>query len=33
MVASGKSFAEILSIFGDVPLPPYIKRKTDELDP
>jgi len=28
-----KSFAEILSIFGDVPLPPYIKRKTDELDP
>lgn len=28
-----KSFAEVLSIFGDVPLPPYIKRETDSLDP
>jgi S-adenosylmethionine:tRNA ribosyltransferase-isomerase len=28
-----KTLAEILLIFGDVPLPPYIKRKTDVQDP
>jgi S-adenosylmethionine:tRNA ribosyltransferase-isomerase len=28
----GKSFAEVLEIAGDIPLPPYIKRKTEEED-
>ncbi len=26
------SFAEVLSLFGDMPLPPYIKRKADAAD-
>ena len=26
------SFAEVLGLFGDMPLPPYIKRKADEED-
>ncbi len=26
------SFAEVLALFGDMPLPPYIKRKTDDAD-
>ncbi len=26
------SFAEVLGLFGDMPLPPYIKRKTEETD-
>ncbi len=29
---SGLSFAEILDLFGDTPLPPYIKRAADEED-
>jgi S-adenosylmethionine:tRNA ribosyltransferase-isomerase len=28
----GKSFAEVLEFAGDIPLPPYIKRKTEEED-
>jgi S-adenosylmethionine:tRNA ribosyltransferase-isomerase len=28
----GKSFAEVLEFAGDIPLPPYIKRKTEETD-
>jgi S-adenosylmethionine:tRNA ribosyltransferase-isomerase len=28
----GKSFAEVLEFAGDIPLPPYIKRKTEEAD-
>jgi S-adenosylmethionine:tRNA ribosyltransferase-isomerase len=28
----GKSFAEVLELAGDIPLPPYIKRKTEEAD-
>lgn len=27
-----KSFAEVLEHFGDIPLPPYIKRKTEQQD-
>lgn len=27
-----KSFAELLELFGDIPLPPYIKRKTEQQD-
>ncbi len=27
-----KSFAEVLGIFGDIPLPPYIKRKPETTD-
>jgi S-adenosylmethionine:tRNA ribosyltransferase-isomerase len=29
---AGYSFAEVLSLFGDMPLPPYIKRKADATD-
>ncbi len=29
---AGKSFAEILGLFGDIPLPPYIKRKAENTD-
>jgi S-adenosylmethionine:tRNA ribosyltransferase-isomerase len=28
----GKSFAEVLELAGDIPLPPYIKRKTETED-
>ena len=28
----GKSFAEVLELAGDIPLPPYIKRKTETAD-
>jgi S-adenosylmethionine:tRNA ribosyltransferase-isomerase len=28
----GKSFAEVLELAGDIPLPPYIKRKTETTD-
>lgn len=29
---AGHSFAEMLSLFGDMPLPPYIKRKVEATD-
>ena len=29
---AGLSFAEVLELAGDIPLPPYIKRKTEEQD-
>jgi S-adenosylmethionine:tRNA ribosyltransferase-isomerase len=29
---SDKTFDEILDIFGDVPIPPYLKRKPEEID-
>lgn len=31
-VPAEKSFAEVLEHFGDIPLPPYIKRKTEQQD-